>query len=168
MRNQFIRIGYSADWDLEYHTMDDWYKAAVQKSLIEFYKKGMLYQAEHPVYWCPRCRTSLAKAEVGYVEEDGFLYYIKLPLADGSGHVPIATTRPELMPACVAVFVHPEDERYKHVVGKKVKLPIFEREVPVLATRTLTRALELVLSTTVPTATSRTSSGRSATTFRSS
>ncbi|BAD85463.1 valyl-tRNA synthetase [Thermococcus kodakarensis KOD1] len=133
MRNQFIRIGYSADWDLEYHTMDDWYKAAVQKSLIEFYKKGMLYQAEHPVYWCPRCRTSLAKAEVGYVEEDGFLYYIKLPLADGSGHVPIATTRPELMPACVAVFVHPEDERYKHVVGKKVKLPIFEREVPVLA-----------------------------------
>jgi valyl-tRNA synthetase len=133
MRNQFIRIGYSADWDLEYHTMDDWYKAAVQKSLIEFYKKGMLYQAEHPVYWCPRCRTSLAKAEVGYVEEDGFLYYIKLPLADGSGHVPIATTRPELMPACVAVFVHPEDGRYKDVVGKKVKLPIFEREVPVIA-----------------------------------
>ncbi|NJE55526.1 valine--tRNA ligase [Thermococcus sp. 21S9] len=133
MRNQFIRIGYSADWDLEYHTMDDWYKAAVQKSLIEFYKKGLLYQAEHPVYWCPRCRTSLAKAEVGYVEEEGYLYYIKLPLADGSGHVPIATTRPELMPACVAVFVHPEDERYKDVVGKKVKLPIFEREVPVLA-----------------------------------
>ncbi|ASJ00910.1 valine--tRNA ligase [Thermococcus gorgonarius] len=133
MRNQFIRIGYSADWDLEYHTMDDWYKAAVQKSLIEFYKKGLLYQAKHPVYWCPRCRTSLAKAEVGYVEEEGFLYYIKLPLADGSGYVPIATTRPELMPACVAVFVHPDDERYKDVVGKKVKLPIFEREVPVLA-----------------------------------
>ncbi|NJE48583.1 valine--tRNA ligase [Thermococcus sp. 9N3] len=133
MRNQFIRIGYSADWDLEYHTMDDWYKAAVQKSLIEFYKKGLLYQAEHPVYWCPRCRTSLAKAEVGYVEEEGYLYYIKLPLSDGSGYVPIATTRPELMPACVAVFVHPEDERYKDVVGKKVKLPIFEREVPVLA-----------------------------------
>ncbi|WP_456368197.1 valine--tRNA ligase [Thermococcus sp.] len=133
MRNQFIRIGYSADWDLEYHTMDDWYKAAVQKSLIEFYKKGLLYQAEHPVYWCPRCRTSLAKAEVGYVEEEGYLYYIKLPLADGSGHVPIATTRPELMPACVAVFVHPDDERYKDVVGKKVRLPIFEREVPVLA-----------------------------------
>ncbi|NJE75985.1 valine--tRNA ligase [Thermococcus sp. ES12] len=133
MRNQFIRIGYSADWDLEYHTMDDWYKAAVQKSLLEFYKKGMLYRDKHPVYWCPRCRTSLAKAEVGYVEEDGFLYYIKLPLADGSGHVPIATTRPELMPACVAVFVHPDDERYKDVVGKKVKLPIFEREVPVIA-----------------------------------
>ncbi|WP_297464358.1 valine--tRNA ligase [Thermococcus sp.] len=133
MRNQFIRIGYSADWDLEYHTMDDWYKAAVQKSLLEFYKKGLLYQAEHPVYWCPRCRTSLAKAEVGYVEEEGYLYYIKLPLADGSGHVPIATTRPELMPACVAVFVHPDDERYKNVVGKKVKLPIFQREVPVLA-----------------------------------
>ncbi|CAD5244230.1 valine--tRNA ligase [Thermococcus camini] len=133
MRNQFIRIGYSADWDLEYHTMDDWYKAAVQKSLLEFYEKGMLYRDKHPVYWCPRCRTSLAKAEVGYVEEDGYLYYIKLPLADGSGYVPIATTRPELMPACVAVFVHPEDERYKDVVGKKVKLPIFEREVPVIA-----------------------------------
>ncbi|WP_456423214.1 valine--tRNA ligase, partial [Thermococcus sp.] len=133
MRNQFIRIGYSADWDLEYHTMDDWYKAAVQKSLLEFYEKGMLYRDKHPVYWCPRCRTSLAKAEVGYVEEDGYLYYIKLPLADGSGYVPIATTRPELMPACVAVFVHPDDERYKDVVGKKVKLPIFEREVPVIA-----------------------------------
>ncbi|ASJ10686.1 valine--tRNA ligase [Thermococcus sp. P6] len=133
MRNQFIRIGYSADWDLEYHTMDDYYKAAVQKSLLEFYRRGMLYRDKHPVYWCPRCRTSLAKAEVGYVEEEGYLYYIKLPLADGSGHVPIATTRPELMPACVAVFVHPEDERYKDVVGKRVKLPIFEREVPVLA-----------------------------------
>ncbi|NJE61259.1 valine--tRNA ligase [Thermococcus sp. 21S7] len=133
MRNQFIRIGYSADWDLEYHTMDDWYRAAVQKSLLEFYEKGMLYRDKHPVYWCPRCRTSLAKAEVGYVEEDGYLYYIKLPLADGSGYVPIATTRPELMPACVAVFVHPDDERYKDVVGKKVKLPIFEREVPVIA-----------------------------------
>ncbi|WP_297438745.1 valine--tRNA ligase [Thermococcus sp.] len=133
MRNQFIRIGYSADWGLEYHTMDDWYRAAVQKSLLEFYEKGMLYRDKHPVYWCPRCRTSLAKAEVGYVEEDGYLYYIKLPLADGSGHVPIATTRPELMPACVAVFVHPDDERYKDVVGKKVKLSIFEREVPVIA-----------------------------------
>lgn len=133
MRNQFIRIGYSADWGLEYHTMDDWYRAAVQKSLLEFYEKGMLYRDKHPIYWCPRCRTSLAKAEVGYVEEDGYLYYIKLPLADGSGHVPIATTRPELMPACVAVFVHPDDERYKDVVGKKVKLSIFEREVPVIA-----------------------------------
>ncbi len=135
MRNQFIRIGYSADWELEYHTMDDWYKAAVQKSLIELYRKGMLYRAEHPVYWCPRCRTSLAKAEVGYVEENGFLYYIKLPLADGSGYIPIATTRPELMPACVAVFVHPDDERYKTMVGKRVKLPIFDREVPVIADR---------------------------------
>ena len=133
MRNQFIRIGYSADWDLEYHTMDDEYRALVQKSLLEFYRKGMLYQAEHPVFWCPNCRTSLAKAEVGYVEEEGFLYYIKLPLADGSGYIPIATTRPELMPACVAVFVHPEDERYRDMVGKKVKLPIFEREVPILA-----------------------------------
>jgi len=133
MRNQFIRIGYSADWELEYHTMDDEYKALVQKSLLEFYRKGLLYQDTHPVYWCPRCRTSLAKAEVGYVEEDGYLYYIKLPIAGEDDYIPIATTRPELMPACVAVFVHPEDERYKDKVGKKVKLPIFEREVPILA-----------------------------------
>ncbi|ASJ17289.1 valine--tRNA ligase [Thermococcus chitonophagus] len=133
MRNQFIRIGYSADWDLEYHTMDDKYKATVQYTLLKFYEKGLLYREEHPVYWCPKCRTSLAKAEVGYVEEEGYLYYIKLPLADGSGYIPIATTRPELMPACVAVFVHPDDERYKHLVGKKVKLPIYEREVPILA-----------------------------------
>ncbi|WP_456326580.1 valine--tRNA ligase [Palaeococcus sp. (in: euryarchaeotes)] len=133
MRNQFIRIGYSADWELEYHTMDDEYKALVQKSLLEFYKKGMLYQDKHPVYWCPRCRTSLAKAEVGYVEEDGYLYYIKLPIAGEDDYIPIATTRPELMPACVAVFVHPDDERYKDKVGKKVRLPIFEREVPIIA-----------------------------------
>lgn len=133
MRNQFIRIGYSADWELEYHTMDDDYKALVQKSLLEFYKKGLLYQDKHPVYWCPRCKTSLAKAEVGYVEEDGYLYYIKLPIVGEEDYIPIATTRPELMPACVAVFVHPEDERYKNKVGKKVKLPIFEREVPIIA-----------------------------------
>ncbi|AIF70188.1 valyl-tRNA synthetase [Palaeococcus pacificus DY20341] len=133
MRNQFIQIGYSADWDLEYHTMDEEYKALVQKSLLEFYKKGMLYQDKHPVYWCPRCRTSLAKAEVGYVEEDGYLYYIKLPIAGEDDYIPIATTRPELMPACVAVFVHPDDERYKDKVGKKVNLPIFEREVPIIA-----------------------------------
>jgi len=130
MRKQFDDIGYSSDWDYTYRTMDDSYKVLVQKTLLHFYDKKLLYREKHPVLWCPRCETALAKAEVGYVEREGKLYHIDL---DCEGHkLTIATTRPEMMPACVAVFVHPEDERYKKFVGKSAKLPIFEREVPIL------------------------------------
>jgi len=131
MRKQFKAIGYSADWNFTYRTMDDSYKALVQKTLLIFHEKGLLYREKHPVLWCPRCGTALAKAEVGYIEKEGKLYYIDL---DCEGHkLTIATTRPELMPACVAVMVHPEDSRYKKFVGKNVRLPIFDREVPVIA-----------------------------------
>jgi len=130
MRKQFDYIGYSSDWDYTYKTMDDSYKALVQKTLLDFYDKKLLYREKHPVLWCPKCETALAKAEVGYVEREGKLYHIDL---DCEGHnLTIATTRPEMMPACVAVFVHPQDKRYKKFVGKKVKLPIFDREVPLL------------------------------------
>ncbi len=135
MRKQFESIGYSADWNHSYRTIDDPYKALVQKTLLEFYKKNLLYREKHPVLWCPKCETALAKAEVGYVEKEGKLYHIDL---DAEGHkLTIATTRPEMMPACVAVLVHPEDPRYKKFVGKKAGLPIFKREVPVIADLTV-------------------------------
>jgi len=130
MKSQFQSIGYSTDWDYSYRTMDDSYKKLVQKTLLIFYGKGLLYREKHPVLWCTRCGTALAKAEVGYVEKDGKLYHLDLE-SDGK-KLTIATTRPEMMPACVAVFVHPDDARYKKFVGRKAKLPIFNREVPIL------------------------------------
>lgn len=130
MKSQFESIGYSSDWEFTYRTMDDDYKKSIQESLLDFYEKGWLSRKEHPIHWCVKCQTALAKQEVGYTELPGKLWFIKLPLADG-GHIPIATTRPELMPSCVAVLVHPDDKRYYGVSGKKVKLPIFEREVPI-------------------------------------
>ncbi|RLI94146.1 MAG: valine--tRNA ligase, partial [Candidatus Altiarchaeales archaeon] len=132
MREQFDRIGYSSDWDYSYRTMDDSYKRLVQKTLLIFYKKNLLYREKHPVLWCPRCETALAKAEIGHIEKDGKLYYIDLKI-DDEHKITIATTRPEMMPACVAVLVHPQDERYKKFIGREAILPIFNRKVPIIA-----------------------------------
>lgn len=131
MKIQFEKLGYSADWDYEYRTMDKDYIKLVQDSLLFFYKKGWLYRGKHPIMWCPRCQTALAKAEVGYVEKEGKIYWLSLPIKQG-GKITIATTRPEFLPACAAVFVHPDDKRYKGLKGKKVILPIYGREVPIL------------------------------------
>ncbi|MHA1785320.1 MAG: valine--tRNA ligase [Candidatus Helarchaeota archaeon] len=131
MKTQFEEIGYSSDWDYSYRTMDESYLRKVQKSLLLFYEKGWLFQDDHPIHWCTNCQTALAKQEVGYVDRKGKLWYIKLPLSDDSGHATIATTRPELMSSCVAVLIHPDDKRYYHLSNKKIKLPIFEREVPI-------------------------------------
>jgi valyl-tRNA synthetase len=139
MKKQFDSIGYSSDWDYTYKTMDSEYKKVVQKTLLDFHKRGLLYREKHPVLWCPNCETALAKAEVGYVEKEGKLYYINLDVISHDSKnaekekLTIATTRPEMMPSCVAIFVNPEDKRYKKFVGKKVLLPIFKREVPILA-----------------------------------
>ena len=151
MREQFDSIGYSSDWEYTYKTMDDDYKRIVQKSLLNFYEKGLLYRKKHPVLWCTNCGTALAKAEVGHVERNGKLYHIDLDVEADSGvgddlgvegdlgvenkttKLTIATSRPELMPACIAVLVHPDDDRYVKYVGKKAKLPIFDRDVPILA-----------------------------------
>jgi len=130
MRKQFTDIGYSTDWSLSYRTMDEDYKKLIQETLLEFYRKGILYRAKHPVLWCPRCGTALAKAEVGHIEKEGKLYHIDLEC--GGHRLTIATTRPEMMPACVGVLVNPEDERYQKFIGKKAMLPVYEREVPVL------------------------------------
>ncbi len=131
MKSRMIRLGYSSDWDYEYKTHTPEYIKFVQKTLLKLYKKGLLKRVKHPVMWCTKCRTTLAKAEVGYKEVDGTLYYIKFPIKEG-GHIQIATTRPELLPACVAIFVHPEDDRYKDKVGKHAVVPFFDREVPIL------------------------------------
>ncbi|NOZ81780.1 MAG: valine--tRNA ligase [Candidatus Micrarchaeota archaeon] len=132
MKSKMIEMGYSADWSQEYSTDTEEYMGFVQKTLINLYEKGLLVRVKHPVMWCPRCKTSLAKAEVGYVEKEGTLYYIRFPLKDSEKHITIATTRPELLPACVAIFVHPQDERYTTFVGKKAIVPFFNREVEII------------------------------------
>jgi len=132
MKEQFDSLGYSTDWDQSYMTMSDDYKKNVQKTLLEFYNKDMLYRAKHPVLWCWKCGTALAKAEVGYINKTGKLYYIDFDV-EGNHKITIATTRPEMMHACVAVFVHPDDERYKNFIGKNVTLPLSGNTVPIIA-----------------------------------
>ncbi len=133
MKSRMILLGYSSDWSFEYTTDSEEYVSFVQKTLINLFEKGLLKREEHPMMWCTKCGTTLAKAEVGYVEKDGTLYYIKFPIKGEKKHITIATTRPELLPACVAVFIHPEDERYKNLIGKKIILPFFEREIEITA-----------------------------------
>ena len=132
MTIQFDNMGYSTDWDYTYKTMDKRYLRMVQKSLLYFFEKGWLFLGDHPIHWCTQCRTALAKQEVGYIDEPGKFWYIKLPLSDNSGYATIATTRPELLPSCVAVLIHPDDKRYYELSQKKVKLPLFDREVPII------------------------------------
>lgn len=131
MKSKMIEMGYSSDWDFEYSTDSKEYMAFVQKTLLNLFNKGLLKRVEHPVMWCTNCGTTLAKAEVGYREREGVLYDIKIPV--GKEHITISTTRPEFLPACVAIFVHPDDERYKRFVNKKATLPIYNREVPILS-----------------------------------
>jgi valyl-tRNA synthetase len=130
MKTKMVEIGYSSDWDYEYTTEDKNYIAFVQKTLLNLFNKGLLKRVEHPVMWCTDCGTTLAKAEVGYREKDGVLYDIKIPV--GKEHIIISTTRPEFLPACVAIFVHPTDSRYKKFINKEATLPIYDRKVPIL------------------------------------
>jgi valyl-tRNA synthetase len=131
MRQQMNEMAFSPDWDYEYRTMEPDYHRKVQLSLIQMYGKKMVYRAEYPVYWCPTCASAIAKAELEDVPKDGMIYDIKFTGPKNEDLI-IATTRPELMPACVAVLYHPEDERYKHLAGKKVKTAL-GKEVPVFA-----------------------------------
>ncbi|MDI6640307.1 MAG: valine--tRNA ligase [Methanocellales archaeon] len=131
MKSQFKRLGYSADWSREYRTMSTDHIIKVQLSLLKFNELGLIYRRKHPVHYCWNCSTALAKAELGYVEQEGVLTYIKLDV-EGE-HIAIATTRPELMCACVAVMVHPDDERFRRYVGRKARLPIYGRDVPIIA-----------------------------------
>jgi len=136
MKGMLRRLGMSIDWSKEYVTMDDRYKRYTQLSFLKMYHEGLIYQAEHPVNWCPRCETAIAFAEVEYEDRDAYLNYILFRKVDAekeAEYVEIATTRPELLASCVAVAVHPDDDRYKTIVGKELKVPIFEHRVKVYA-----------------------------------
>ena len=131
MKKAIIRLGCSIDWTTEYKTMNPDYWRRTQLSFIMLYEKGYIYRGTHPVNWCPRCETAIADAEVEYETRTGTLYYVKFPLEEG-GYLTIATTRPELIPACVVVAVNPNDERYKNYVGKEIRVPLVNRKVKII------------------------------------
>lgn len=131
MKKAMRMMGYSIDWSLEYRTMDPSYYRLTQLSFVQLHKAGKLYRGEHPVNWCPRCETAIAEAEVEYVESKGTLHYLRFNV-EGKPLV-IATTRPELIHACVAVAVNPDDERYGSIVGKTAEVPFSKSKVPILS-----------------------------------
>jgi len=133
MKKAIIQMGCSPDWTTEYRTMDPDYWRRTQLSFILLYKKGFIYQGTHPINWCPRCETAIADAEVEHETREGTLHYVRFPLADSKETLTIATTRPELLPACVTVAVNPNDERYKKHVHKQIHVPIAERNVKIIA-----------------------------------
>jgi len=132
MKETLKRLLIAADIDNPYQTDSPDYRAFTQATFIEAWKKGLVYEAERPNNWCPKCRTTIADAEVEYKEMKGIMAYIKFKVKDSDEELVIATTRPELLCACRAVVVHPDDERYKKYHGKKVIVPIYGHEIPVL------------------------------------
>ena len=131
--NQLKKLGSSCDWDRERFTMDEGCSEAVLEVFIRLYEKGYIYKGSRIINWCPVCKTSISDAEVEHEEQEGHFWHINYPLADGSGVVEIATTRPETMLGDTGLAVHPEDERYKHLIGKNVILPLVGREIPIVA-----------------------------------
>jgi valyl-tRNA synthetase len=130
---QVRRLGASIDWSREYFTMDDKMSPVVLDVFVTLYKQGLIYRGKRLVNWDPVLGTAVSDLEVASEEEAGSLWHIQYPLPDGSGHVTVATTRPETMLGDTAVMVHPEDERYAHLIGKTVMLPLSNREIPVIA-----------------------------------
>ena len=132
--NQLKKLGASADWDRERFTMDEGCSKAVQEVFIKLYEKGYIYKGSRIINWCPVCQTSISDAEVEHEDQDGFFWHINYPVVGEEGQfVEIATTRPETLLGDTAVAVNPEDERYKHLIGKMLKLPLTDREIPVIA-----------------------------------
>jgi valyl-tRNA synthetase len=129
---QLKRLGCSFDWERERFTMDSGYADAVQEAFVQMFDKGLIYRGARVVNWCPRCHTGISDLEVEYEEQHSHLWFIKYPLADGSGYIQVATTRPETMLGDTAVAVNPEDQRYLDYIGKTVILPIMNREIPVV------------------------------------
>jgi len=133
MKEGILKLGCSIDWNTEYRTMDPDYWRRTQRSFILLYKKGYMYRGMHPVNWCPHDETAIADAEVDYVKKDGILHYIRFPFEGTSDYALIATSRPEFIPACVAIEVNPKDERYSKYIGKTIVVPIVNRPVKVIA-----------------------------------
>ena len=130
---QMRRLGSSCDWTRERFTMDEGLSKTVTESFVRLYNEGLIYRGKRLVNWDPKLNTAVSDLEVLSEEEDGFLWHIRYPLADGSGSLTVATTRPETMLGDTAVMVHPEDPRYQHLIGKMVKLPLTDREIPIIA-----------------------------------
>ncbi|MDD7221814.1 MAG: valine--tRNA ligase, partial [Eubacteriales bacterium] len=127
------KMGASCDWSRARFTMDEGCSRAVKEVFIDLYQKGYIYKGSRIINWCPHCTTALSDAEVEYTEKPGHMWYIRYPLADGSGYLVVATTRPETMMGDTGVAVNPNDERYRDLVGKTVTLPIMNREIPIVA-----------------------------------
>ena len=130
---QLRRLGSSCDWERERFTMDEGCSEAVREVFIRLYEQGLIYRGYYIVNWCPRCHTTISDIEVEHLQVPGHLYYIKYPAKSGKGYLTIATTRPETMLADVAVAVHPEDDRYRRLLGETLILPLVGREIPVIA-----------------------------------
>ncbi|MBE6886389.1 MAG: valine--tRNA ligase [Ruminococcaceae bacterium] len=130
---QLRKMGSSCDWDRERFTMDEGCSAAVREVFCRLYEKGLIYRGERIINWCPHCLTSISDAEVEYEEKPGHFWHIRYPFADGSGYLVLATTRPETLLGDTAVAVHPDDERYQHLIGKELVLPCVGRKIPVIA-----------------------------------
>ncbi len=130
---QMRRMGDSVDWSREYFTMDDKLSKVVTKTFVQLYQQGLIYRGKRLVNWDPILQSAVSDLEVESEEEDGSLWHIAYPLASGQGQLVVATTRPETLLGDVAVMVHPEDERYAHLIGQYVKLPLCDREIPIIA-----------------------------------
>ena len=133
MKEGILKLGSSIDWTTEYRTMDPSYWRCTQLSFIQLYQKGYMYRGVHPVNWCPRDETAIADAEVDHIKKEGTLHFIKFPIVNSEEHLLIATSRPEFIPACVAVKVNPKDVRYSKFVGQKIVVPLSDRQVPIIA-----------------------------------
>ena len=131
--NQLKKMGSSADWDRERFTMDEGCSQAVEEVFVKLYEKGYIYKGSRIINWCPVCQTSISDAEVEHAEQEGHFWHIRYPIVGSDDFVEIATTRPETLLGDTAVAVNPEDERYTHLIGKTLKLPLTDREIPVIA-----------------------------------
>ncbi len=131
--SQLKRLGTSVDWSRERFTMDEGLSAAVRKVFVSLYNDDLIYRGKYIINWCPRCRTALSDEEAEHKDSKGKLYHFKYPLADGSGHVTVATTRPETMLGDTAVAVNPTDDRYRYLIGSHIMLPLVNRKIPIIA-----------------------------------
>ena len=130
---QLKKLGSSCDWERERFTLDEGCSKAVREVFVNLYDKGLIYRGERIINWCPHCMTTISDAEVEYEEKAGSFWHVRYPLTDGSGYLELATTRPETMLGDTAVAVHPEDDRYKDLIGKTLTLPLVGRKIPIIA-----------------------------------
>jgi valyl-tRNA synthetase len=131
--DQLKKLGCSCDWSRERFTMDEGLSNAVNEVFVKLYNKGLIYKGERIINWCPKCKTTVSDIEVEFQEKDSSLWYINYATPEGKGGITVATTRPETILGDVAIAVNPDDERYKHLIGKTVILPIMNREIPIIA-----------------------------------